>query len=219
MRNNDKQLNTFSKRLKFTMEYRGTTQAELAREININPAAIQYLLASNAKSSRFTFELANALNVNSKWLATGIGTMLPENDPKEIYWSERILIPILSEKELIDLLNNNFDVNTHPNKQWESCNKNLGNNLYAYINTDNSMQPIFSKNSLLIFDYTCMLKNQAYVIAYIKSQNYLIFRKYNESNNKKLELLPINTEFYKKIEITDDIKIIGTVVESRTIHK
>lgn len=47
------------------MDFKGITQAELAREINVKPAAIQYLLASNARSSRFTFELAYALGVRT----------------------------------------------------------------------------------------------------------------------------------------------------------
>lgn len=57
-----------SSRLKAIMRKRGLSQAELARRVDVSPAAIQQLANGRSKSSRAIRRIANALEVSVAWL-------------------------------------------------------------------------------------------------------------------------------------------------------
>ena len=79
-------LSTYAGRLRFAMDRKGqNNQSVLARKVGVKPQAIQYLLdaRNGATGSKHTAALADALAINSRWLATGEGAMEatePTND-------------------------------------------------------------------------------------------------------------------------------------------
>ncbi|MCB1826949.1 MAG: helix-turn-helix transcriptional regulator, partial [Coxiellaceae bacterium] len=68
-------LDTLSCRLNYALELTGTRKADLARAIDVKPQVIQFLCNSKTKASRFSFEIATALGLSVRWLATGEGAM------------------------------------------------------------------------------------------------------------------------------------------------
>ncbi|MCX7125382.1 MAG: helix-turn-helix transcriptional regulator, partial [Gammaproteobacteria bacterium] len=79
---------TLSDRLQHALEITGMKKADLARAIDVQPQTIQHLCNGNVKSSRFTFELATVLGLNTTWLATGEGTPFLSDDPKNSFFDE-----------------------------------------------------------------------------------------------------------------------------------
>ncbi len=74
---------TYAGRLRYAMNRSSASnQSVLARKVGVKPQAIQYLLdpRNNATGSKHTAALASALNISSRWLATGEGS--PDEAPR-----------------------------------------------------------------------------------------------------------------------------------------
>ena len=72
---NSEDQTTLSTRLTFALAEKGVTQTELARKIGIKKQTIQYLCASGTNRSKFSYDIAHALDINVDWLITGTGAM------------------------------------------------------------------------------------------------------------------------------------------------
>ena len=81
MANMNIELINLSSRLNYSLQLTGTKKADLARAIGVKPQVIQFLCSSETQSSRFTFEIATALGLSTRWLATGEGEMFLADDP------------------------------------------------------------------------------------------------------------------------------------------
>ena len=80
-------LDTLSDRLNFAINKMGIKKAELARQIGIQPQTLQYLCDSKANASKFTFEIATVLGVDTKWLATGNGDISGETNKENLFFN------------------------------------------------------------------------------------------------------------------------------------
>ncbi|MDF1760460.1 MAG: LexA family transcriptional regulator [Coxiellaceae bacterium] len=208
----DSTLDTLSKRLKVAMQNQKITQASLARTLNINPAAIQYLLASNAKSSRFTFELAHALDVNASWLASGVGPISHNEDPHHQLTKEHVAISLLDIYQITDWKSNtlqNTDI-----KNWILSTKEKAKYEFAFTMPDSSMFPQIPKNTTIIANLNTDPRDQQFVLADIADHDELIFRQLSVRNNTN-ELIPFNENLYKTIKLQPSDKIIATACEVR----
>lgn len=65
---------TLGARLKWARNAAGLTQRDVARHIGVTPQAIQHLESGSSRTSRFVYQMANALGVSVEWLEKGIGT-------------------------------------------------------------------------------------------------------------------------------------------------
>ncbi len=205
-----KTLRTLSDRLHFAMEKEGISQAALARAVDIKPAALQYLLSSNAQVSRFTFELAHALNVRPEWLATGNGPVAVEEDPLYRAITQYTPIPVLNIEDV---------------SQWREFNKikwhddfimiekSCGENAFAFKIADAAMKPIFNKGNIVIVATDKSPTDGDLVVGRIASQNEVMFRKLSLGHDALF--LPYNLELYKPITMTKEDTILGVAIEVR----
>jgi SOS-response transcriptional repressor LexA len=207
-----KTLRTLSERLHFAMEKEGISQAALARAVDIKPAALQYLLSSNAQASRFTFELAHALNVRPEWLATGNGPVAIEEDPLYRAIAKYRPIPVLNIEDVT---------------QWKEFNKIKwhddfimiekfhGENTFAFRIADAAMKPVFNKGNIVIVATDKPPSDGDLVIGMIASQNEVMFRKL--SLGHEALFLPYNLELYKPITMTTEDTILGVAIEVKVM--
>lgn len=208
-----KMLDTLSGRLQFAMEKEGFSQAALARSIGIRAAALQYLLSSNAQASRFTFELAHALNVRPEWLATGNGPMALEDDPIYKIMAKYRTMPILDITDTLawrDFSNRNDDSNIIV------VEKALGENVFAFKVPDAAMKPVFCKDNIVIVNADRTPKDNDLVVGIISSQNEIMFRQLS-LNDEGSTLVPYNLDLYKTITLTTDDKILGVAIEVKSM--
>jgi len=68
-------METLGKRLRSTRKNNNFNQAELAKKSGVSQQLISQIENEKIKSTNDIFSLSDALNVNAKWLATGIGDM------------------------------------------------------------------------------------------------------------------------------------------------
>ena len=68
-------LDTYSQRLRYILDKRNITPAELSRSINESAQAIQYLLKPTTRRSSMTPAICKALKINEPWLKNGEGAI------------------------------------------------------------------------------------------------------------------------------------------------
>lgn len=203
-----------SERLKFALKSANISQTELAKRIGVKPQVIQYLCASKSEKSKFTFDIAEALNIDAMWLAHGNGAT-PVNN--KLISNERI-IPVLSfnQIKLWKVYGKEIDFKRITN--WIPIKEDININSFAVILTDISMSPRFNLDTLIIIDPTIdTYKNQVghnFVLAYIQEEDFLVFRQLEIADNSK-KLVPLNNCLYKKILLKDNDIILGSCVEAR----
>lgn len=202
---NEENLGTLSDRLVFALQKRSINQAELARKIKVRPQAINYLCNKRATKSQLTYEIADVLNVNGDWLASGVGQMEPSNTDEGLKLQSRVPVVLIDEV-----------IKQHPLNplSWLFTTANTGEKGFAITLHDKSMYPRFDINTTVIVNPDKKPENKEFVIAYIHSADDVVFRQL-ESDGKNFILKPINTTMYKPITLTKDDKIMGVMVEAR----
>jgi len=68
-------MTTLSERLNRALELTGVSQSELARRIGIKQQSISQICSGKTARSRYTPQIAEALEISGKWLATGQGSI------------------------------------------------------------------------------------------------------------------------------------------------
>ncbi len=95
--------------------------------------------------------------------------------------------------------------------------ENINNDAFALVMIDNSMEPVFSYNSILIFSQKLQHKNRSYVLVQLAESNNFVFRQLVDDGDYKY-LKPLNpdtSEFQIRLLDSND-KIIATLVEARS---
>lgn len=208
---NKNKLKTLSDRLMYALEITGMKKADLARAIDVQPQTIQHLCHGNVKSSRFTFELATALGLDTTWLATGEGKPFISDNPKNNLFDDHKIVPILNAEQLLSITNKKIVDETISSEQ--TTLKTKESNVFCTIMHDTSMSPTIPKGAKLFFKKTTKKENlSGIVIAYLPSFDSILIRDYHEKNNSVF-LSPKNKTLFREIELPTDAVIFGLAIE------
>lgn len=211
--NKDADLSSLTNRLNYILRITGTKKADLARAIGVKPQIIQFLCTTQTKASRFTFELATALGLNTRWLATGEGTMFIADDSEQQFLKAFSKIPIFSLESLEQFISNKMSLNEIPEDGWLPL-KTTKDSIFAIKMTDASMEPFLPNASFIFIENNpnYLPKEKDYVFAYIKQFNTFVIRQLI-AHNSVLFLTPKNTELFKTIPFSDTVTILGAVTD------
>ena len=199
--------NTLSHRLKLCLKLYSISQSELARLINVKPQIIQYLCTKNVKSSRFTFELADALGVDDTWLSAGEGAIRQPIDNK----NEEHKIPLFSWDKL-DQITNNDTIKNHYGEYILSSINAKGRIIATKID-DTSMEPRFEKGTTIIVNLDEVRRHGDFVLVKLAQTNTWVFRELM-FNKQRIELFPINNSIFKEIIVQPEDKITGILIQA-----
>ncbi len=220
VKDNDERLPTLSARLVFALNTLGVTQADLSRRIGVKPQAIHYLCNSNSKKSSFTYEIADALKINSLWLACGNGEMLRER-PSDISKNTTMIekknkIPVLNFKQMKQLANKNSTLTDLLPiiDEWISSDSNIKINDFSFKLNDKSMFPRFDQDTTIIIDPDIKPKNNDFVVVFLEEMDDVIFRMYEDCSGRVF-FKPINSDLFKTIIKKNNDLILGVLVEAR----
>lgn len=212
MKNRAKKLATLSDRLVHVLDLTGTRKADLARAIDVSPQVIQFLCSSHTKSSRFTFEIATALGLNTRWLATGEGEMFLADDPKHQLFKAYQRVPILSDNALLGFAKSK-EGSLPTSRQWAVL-KSTKSNLFCVKVSDTSMEPLLPINSLVffqkVFDYH--IHEGDIVLAFVEAFQTIIIRKVKQIESQTY-LVPHNEALFKQIELVRPEMVIAIAIE------
>lgn len=207
----DVKLDTLTDRINYALEITKTKKADLARGVGVTPQVVQFLCNSKTQASRFTFEIATVLGINVRWLATGEGEIFPSDDPKQKLLDSYQLVPFI-EMHQINKNMINEDFNTNQYEAFRAIYKTEKSHVFCSKILDSSMSPIIPSNAEIFIELIekINLENNDIVLAYLENYNSLMIRKV-EKNEGKLFLTPENVSLFKRIELNDEILILGKV--------
>ncbi|HSW68656.1 MAG TPA: LexA family transcriptional regulator [Gammaproteobacteria bacterium] len=203
-----------SERLRFTLKFLGISQTELANKIRVKPQVIQYLCQGKAQKSKFTFEIAEALNIDVSWLATGKGVIPDLSSTKQ----NKRTIPILTFDQIKEKEIENKKIDISKSTQQLPISEEINLNSFGIILNDIAMAPRFELNTIVIIDPTIDIhktqKNNRFVLVYLNNENFFVFRQLDIADNSKT-LRAHNTNLYKDILLKDSDIILGVCKEAR----
>lgn len=205
---------SLSERLVIALQALKISQIELAKRINVKPQSINYLCNSYSKKSRFTYVIAEALEINSLWLATGQGDMINAPSLKDVI-SSQYKVPLLTREQVIGCFLEDHSLSEMV-IEWVFSSSDIGQNGFAFKLTDQSLFPRFDRDTLVFINTQKVPQNSNFVLVYLKSLGDLVFRHYIKMANKVI-LKPYNTTMFKEIPLSDDDLLLGVMVEARWI--
>ena len=207
----DVSLENLSDRLNYALQITRTKKADLARSIAVKPQIIQFLCNSKTQSSRFTFEIATVLGLNTRWLATGEGSMFIADDPKQQFLKTYQSIPVLRPDNIKKVFLHENALDFDSVQDWLPL-KTEDKNTFAIEMNDASMEPYFPLGSY-VFIEKCSeqrIAEHKYVFSYLAKCDTFIVRELVETNLEKM-LMPINMELFNGIKVTENIKLLGII--------
>ena len=206
-------LENLSDRLNYVLQLTGTKKADLARSIAVKPQIIQFLCSSHTQSSRFTFEIATVMGLNTRWLATGEGAMFIADDPKQQFLKTYKSIPLLRADNIKEAFLYDNQLNLELIQDWFPL-KTENQYTFAIEVSDTSMEPCFPMGSY-IFIKKCpkqKINEYKYVFVYLVDFDIFIVRELVENDEDQI-LMPKNKKFFKEIKVSDDISFLGVVTD------
>ncbi|HLB41987.1 MAG: hypothetical protein A3F13_04885 [Gammaproteobacteria bacterium RIFCSPHIGHO2_12_FULL_40_19] len=203
-----------SSRLRFTLKTLDISQTELAKRINVKPQVVQYLCSSQSHKSKFTCEIAEALNIDFAWLATGKGTL-----PNKLELSKNNhCIPLLTFEQIRAYKIYGKNEDTLEISNWVSIEERSNSNLFAVEINDRAMAPRFDLNTIIIVEPASkdIIKQNTFILVYLAEEDFIIFRQLIEVDNIKL-LAAINKNLHKDILLKNEDVVLGICKEARWI--
>lgn len=191
--------------------------ADLAREVHLPPPTIHRLVTG--KSSR---PYKSSLQPIADYFSVTVDQLVGEKQlPESIWEHDKVVppaeqsivksIPIISWKQL----DNAAEACKNAQKHVVTLG-NLREASFALIMSDFSMEPFFTRGTLLIFDPEQTPKDRSYVLVKLTENNLYIFRQLLIDGEDRY-LKPLNPDLgmFKMRSLHQDDKIIACLVESR----
>jgi transcriptional regulator with XRE-family HTH domain len=193
-----------SKILKKLLYERRMNASELAREVNLPCPTIHRLVTGKStrpyRSSLIPIADYFSLNVNQlidEEPLSGNDTSFKESSTQSL--------PLLK-----------WDMSKDENNKDLIISSGLSSKCFALIMPDESMEPLFPRGSILIFDPELLPKDRSYALISLQNTNIIIFRQILIDVNQQY-IKPLNLDFSSfKMKILDtNDKILATLCESR----
>lgn len=205
-------LKTLSDRLNHVLSSLQMSQTDLARKIGVKQQVIQYLCSKNVKTSKFSFDISEALGISPLWLQEGIGDMqLSTNNGTE--QKSTSSVPLISWNVIPQWLESSVTPDHH---EKIVSTVPISTKAFAIKMIDNSMSPLFGLNDILVFDPCTKPKDANFVLFLIADPSGILFRQYCVTPSGDC-LTALNQKLYCDITLTDNDKHLGTLIEQRTI--
>lgn len=219
-------METFSSRLRWALEQKGISQSELARQIGVNRAAINYWIKGKTKEVEGTnlAKAANILEVNALWLVSGKGPQKP-GGLAQMYWDNRNVqtgpsvvaqIPLISWVQAGAFCESPDLFQPGDAETYLPTFKKMGVHSYALRVVGDSMTAqggspnSYPEGSIIFVDPDKSPVNGSPVVAKIHEDEAATFKIYSTDAGKHF-LRPINPQ-YPTIEMTEGMHICGVVV-------
>jgi SOS-response transcriptional repressor LexA len=202
-------LSTILKKLLFTHDMKAV---DLAREVNVPPPTIHRLITG--KSTR---PYQSSLKPIAEFFQVSVEQLLGEQPLLETaeLATSFTQVPFIEWTRLLSK-------DTKEIKEFEKIpfSGRISHNSFATKLSDSSMEPVFSRGSLLIFDRDKAPKDRSYVLAHIQNASSPVFRQLIvDLDHRYLKPLNPDLNIHTMRLLTDKDQILGTLVEARQSYQ
>jgi SOS-response transcriptional repressor LexA len=192
--------------------------SDLAREVNLPPPTIHRLVTG--KSTR---PYKSSLEPIADYFSLNVEQLVGEEPIQGIAkQDENDKSPSSASIQQVSLIpwNDLNNISTDMDKPYEKLPflGRISNNGFATIINDSSMEPIFARGSLLIFDPEITPKDRNYVLVQLQDSNLFVFRQLLiDMDHKYLKPLNPDLNAFKMRLLNKEDKTIGVLIEARQI--
>lgn len=204
---------TLSERLNLALDLTGISQSELARRIGIKQQSISQICSGKTARSRYTSQIAEALDINGKWLATGEGSMgLGGN----VDAGPRIegKIPLINWVQAVAKTKKSERFANEEVEDWVPLTGSTHMDCFALTVRDDSMENPGGRLSVpegarIVVDPHAHPKHKSLVVVRLAHANEATFKQLIIDGEQQY-LKPLNPQ-YPAIPIDENCTIIGVV--------
>ncbi len=163
-------LDNVSKRLKYAIDTLGVKQSHMAAKLGLSPSGLHYILNNDVRFSKNAKKVAEFLNVNEHWLATGEGDIYEENSSIKtykvpLYYPDQLKLYFRSAKK--DTLNtHNYVLTT-----IAYAHKTTG----IYL-TETDFSPKFEVGDMMVFEQSENFKEGEILLVYLSKSNDILLK-------------------------------------------
>ena len=206
--------------LKKLLFHRDMKPADLSREVNIPQPTIHRLITG--KSSRpyqsSLKPIADYFDVSIEQLLGEEPMAGEENEPPQntVPTTSQIhQVPMVGWEHLTAI--NTLDTENHDKIPYLG---NIGDKGFATIMQDSSMEPLFARDSLLIFDPERSAKDRSYVLVNLSGRKAAVLRQLIiDADNKYLKSMNPDLHDFQIRVLNAADQIIAVLVECRTCYE
>lgn len=203
-------MNRLSEVLKALLRHRKLTVSELARHTGIVQPVIYRMTTGETDNPKLSslLPIANYFNVNLSQLIGEEPLSHKDNTENNVK-----AIPLLT------LSNVHEYKKVIPNEPKNIMAMGLSDEAFALVMPDTSMEPMFQRSSLLIFDPLNDPQDRSFVLVRLAAPATIVFRQLIIDVDQKY-LKPLNPDFnlFKMRLLDKNDEIIANLVESRNYH-
>ncbi len=151
--------------------------SELARQTQVPQPTLHHILSGTTKKPR-----KQALDSLARFFSISVAQLtgslpLPPLIPNAIKDSLKIsTVPLIEWNKLDEWVESKDKQHAKVLKEIIIDNK-IGENSFALLMKDSSMEPLFLKNAILVFDSEKKPKDRDFVLAYLAQENLFIFNR------------------------------------------
>lgn len=201
---------SLSTRLSFLMSEGGVKHSHLANKLGVTPAAIHYLCNADVKSSRHTKKIAEVLNVNEEWLATGKGNIYLEKETSlhqiPVYYMDALLLSLRHKAKVPDVQDFYYTAQIY--------NKGA---FGVYI-SDEDLSPKFELSDIVVFEPD-VLREGILALIYVADMHKLMIRQLYKSGDDHKYMLLAGHNKPLSIDLKGQDKVLGVYRECRKIAR
>lgn len=204
-------MNKLSDILKTLLKHRKLTVSELSRHTGIVQPVIYRMTTGETDNPKLSslLPIANYFNVSISQL---IGEE-PLDTTSQAAPQKITTLPLLPWVDAYDYKNATLKV------QKNITASGLSNDAFALIMPDTSMEPMFQRGSLLIFDPVIEPQDRSFVLVQLKEAQAPVFRQLIiDVNQRYLKPLNPDLKLFKMRLLNEKDNIIAILIESRNYH-
>ncbi|WP_392552891.1 LexA family transcriptional regulator [Orbus wheelerorum] len=209
---------TLANRIRARREALGLTQDDVAQKVGMTQQSYQAIEAGQTKKPRFLYEISQALQCDMAWLLSGKEevNIAPVN-LKNIH-----KVPIISYVQA-GLWTESCNMEDSTGYEYLLTDLDISANTFALKIKGQSMEPEFVDGDMIVVDPTIKPLPGEFVVA-VNGEEEATFKKYrelgyDEHERMQFELVPLNSDYPKMSSLTQQIRIVGTMVEHRTYRR
>ncbi|WP_294966762.1 S24 family peptidase [uncultured Gilliamella sp.] len=212
-------MDNLGQRIRARREELRLTQEQIASQVGIKQQSYQAIESGNVKKPRHLYEISLALKCDMAWLLNG-----KEKEVKNVEVTNFMAykVPLINYAQA-KLWTESNELRNSTEFEYVMTSLELSNKAFALKIKDDSMEPEFKEDDIVIIDPAIKPTPGEFVVA-MNGDSEVTFKKYRELRHDhyakiQFELIPLNPDYTTISTLNQQIKIIGTMIEHRIFRR
>ncbi|KDN09340.1 LexA family protein [Gilliamella sp. Imp1-1] len=212
-------MNNLGQRIKARREELSLTQEQVASQVGIKQQSYQAIESGEVKKPRYLYEISVALKCDMAWLLSGKEKEVKNVEPITLKARQ---VPLISYVQA-GVWTESCELRDSTGFEYIMTSLELSDQSFALRIKGDSMEPEFKEGDVVIIDPAVKPIPGEFVVA-MNGESEATFKKYrelghDEHERMQFELIPLNPDYTTMSTLTQQIRIIGTMVEHRIFRR